>query len=196
LERIIERPAHQLSPDLISRLVKGDVVAFKKIYSSYFNRVFHFACRFSLANEDTEEIVQDVFLKLWEKRTLIDTNKNLSNFLFTIAQNLLIDKIRHYVATEKRMQTVRENGLIHSSSESTEQQVNFFELSEIINILIDELPTKRRAIFKLSREKGFTYKEISDLLKISQGTVEKQMGKALHSLKSRLNTKYGYFVDL
>lgn len=193
---MIESLKYQTSPDLISGLIEGDVMAFKKIYSSYFNRVFHFVCRFSLVNEDAEEIVQDVFIRLWEKRTSVDINKSLCSYLFAISQNMVIDKMRQYVATEKRMQKVKANGVNIFSAESTEELVNFYELSDIIAQLIDDLPTGRRTIFKLSREKCFTYKEIADILKISQGTVEKQMSKALHSLTTSLKSKYGLLIDL
>ncbi len=192
----MENIENQLSYNLLSGFSSGDLNSFKKIYSLYFNRVYRFASRFSLSKEDTEEIVQDVFMKLWEKRSFIDQSKSLSGFLFTIAQNLVIDKIRKLVATKKLIEKANANELRIVASESTEQLVNFYELSSIISKLIDELPSKRRTIFKLSREKCLTYKEISDILKISQGTVEKQMSKALHTLRVVLKTKYGIFIDL
>ncbi len=196
LERKFENFDYQISSDLISGLAEGDINSFKKIYTSFFNKVLHFVLHFSLTKEDAEEIVQDVFVKLWEKRATIDIDKNLSGFLYTIAKNLVIDKIRQYVATEKRIEKVNAKEMSVASSESTEQLVNFYELSGIISKLIDELPSRRRTIFKLSRENCLTYKEISNILKISQGTVEKQMSKALHTLKIVLKNKYGVFIDL
>ncbi len=187
---------NQLSNDLLSGLSKGEISSFEKIYSHYFYRVYRFASKFSLSKEDTEEIVQDVFIKLWEKRKLIDGNKCLSGFLFTIAQNLVFDRIRKLVTTKKLLEKVSANELQIVAAESTDQLVNFYELSEIISKLIDKLPTKRRIIFKLSRENCLTYKEISGILKISQGTVEKQMSKALQTLRVVLKTKYGIFIDL
>jgi RNA polymerase sigma-70 factor (ECF subfamily) len=182
--------------DLYRRLNEGDIESFKEIYHLFFQRVFHFACRFSLRNEDAEEITQDVFIKLWDKRSLIDTDKDLSNFLFTIAQNLAIDKIRKYVSEGKRVNNLISSRSKITSVDNTEQLVNFYELSGIVTKLIDGLPIKRRAIFKLSREKGFTNKEIADTLKISHGTVEKQMSKALKELKAKLKAQYGVFIDL
>jgi len=188
---------HQtITIDLLSSFKDGDLGSFEIIYDTYFNKVFHFTCRFSLAKEDTEEIVQDVFLKLWQKRATIDADKNICNYLFAIAQNLVIDKARQNIVAEKHKQNVSNNQGRDLTSNLTEQQVNFFELSEIIKSLIDELPPKRRAIFKLSREKGFTYKEISEILNISQGTVEKQMSKAIHSITSKLSSRYGYHIDI
>lgn len=196
MERTIESPEYTISSNSISGLAKGDINSFEKIYSSYFNRVFHFVCRFSLTNEDAEEIVQDVFIKLWEKRTSVDINKSLCSYLFALSQNLVIDKMRQYEAAEKRMQKVKAKGVKIFSTESTEELVNFYELSDIVAKLIDDLPTRRRTIFKLSREKCCTYKEIADILKISQGTIEKQMSKALYTLKRNLKSKYGLLIDL
>ena len=69
-------------PHLIKRLAAGDVEAFKTVYRSYFQKVLHFVYRFSLDKEDAEEVVQDVFVKLWNKRTALDAEKNLDVFLY------------------------------------------------------------------------------------------------------------------
>lgn len=177
-------------------LKEGDVEAFKSIYNNFFNKVFNFVNRFSIRTEDTEEIVQDVFLKLWEVRAKIDQNKNFDSLLYVIAQNLVIDKIRKHSSEHKKLTAIKLLQNRNRLDNCTEQQINYNELSEIINMLVDQLPTKRRAVFKLSREKGFTYKEIADLMKVSQGTVEKQMSKALHTLTNNLKSRYGFMVDL
>ncbi|MDZ7606263.1 MAG: sigma factor [Cyclobacteriaceae bacterium] len=90
-----------IDSDLINKLILGQLDAFKKIYALHFKRVFHFTHRFSLSVEDAEEITQDVFVKLWQKRNLIDEERSFSNFLYTIAQNLVIDKMRQHVSYEK-----------------------------------------------------------------------------------------------
>jgi RNA polymerase sigma-70 factor (ECF subfamily) len=193
-------PARNTNPSdavLISCLIQGDMEAFRKIYGLYFRRVFHFTRRFALTIEDAEEITQDVFLKLWHKRSLIDGQKNFSNYLFTIAQHLVIDKMRQYVAYEKRLQTIKiAHPSSHTELNSTEQLVNYYELTEILTKLIENLPVRRRTVFKLNREKGFSYHEIAELLQISQGTVEKQMSKALKTLTSELKSKYGIMIGL
>lgn len=186
----------ETSSKLTTDLKEGDVDAFKKIYNKSFNKVFNFVNRFSIRTEDTEEIVQDVFLKLWEGRLKIDLNKNLDSFLYTIAQNLVIDKIRKYASESKKLSAFKLIQYKKKAQNFTEQHIDHAELAEIINNLVDQLPTKRRAVFKLSREKGFTYKEIADLMKVSQGTVEKQMSKALHTLTANLKSRFGIMVDL
>lgn len=181
--------------ELLSSLIGGDMEAFRKVYGLYFRKVFHFTRRFALTVEDAEEITQDVFLRLWQRKSFIEVQKNFSNFLFTIAQNLVIDRMRQYVAYDKRLQAIK---VIQPQADlnNTEQLVNYYELSDIIAKLIENLPAGRRTVFKLNREKGFTYHEIAELLHISQGTVEKQMSKALKTLTSELKSKYGIMIDL
>ncbi len=193
---MIGQSEHEISIDLKSGLINGDVNAFENIYRFYFHRIFHFVNRFAVTREDTEEIVQDVFVKLWEKRASIDLDKNFSSFLFTIAQNMVIDRMRQYMAAEKRMQVYRVKNANKVSRRSTEELVNYYELSNLITELINDLPPRRRMVFKLNREKGMTYKEIADLLKVSQGTIEKQMSKAIHTLTSILKNNYGYNIEL
>lgn len=183
-------------PHLIKLLAAGDVEAFKIVYRRYFQKVLHFVYRFSLDKEDAEEVVQDVFVKLWNKRTTLDADKNLDVFLYVVAKNLVIDRIRKYVATEKRLHLLYHASQNSALQNSTEQLVNFYELKETLDRLIDTLPARRRMIFKLNREKGLSYKEIADVLNISQGTVEKQMSRAIHSLKDKLASQYYIHVDL
>jgi RNA polymerase sigma-70 factor, ECF subfamily len=171
--------------------------AFEEIYHIFFKRVFHFTNKFAVDVQDAEEITQDVFMKLWQKRSTIDIEKNLSNLLFTIAKNLVIDKMRQYASMEKGLKIIGESHQLHiSNSSNTEHLVNYYELSGIISKLVDQLPDGRRTIYKLNREKGFKYHEIADFLNISQGTVEKQMSMALKTISTTLKTKYGIMVEL
>ncbi len=187
----------QLLTELVLCLKNGELSAFEEIYRMFFLRVFRFTNRFAVDVQDAEEITQDVFLKLWQKKSTIDIDKNLSNLLFTIAKNLVIDKMRQYASMEKSLKNIAETQQAYiSNSSNTEHLVNYYELSGIISKLVDQLPDGRRTIYKLNREKGFKYHEIADFLNISQGTVEKQMSMALKSLSCSLKTKYGIMVEL
>ena len=188
---------HQLLTELVICLKHGDLSAFEEIYHIYFKRVFGFTNRFTVDVQDAEEITQDVFMKLWQKRSAIAIDKNLSNLLFTMAKNLVIDKIRQHASMEKGLKNIGENHQRYiSNSSNTEHLINYNELSGIISKLVDQLPDGRRTIYKLNREKGFKYHEIAEFLNISQGTVEKQMSLALKTLSKNLKTKYGIMVEL
>jgi RNA polymerase sigma-70 factor (ECF subfamily) len=183
--------------EIINQLRSGDIEAYKLLYFRYFNQVFCFALKFAIAVEDAEEIAQDVFVKVWDKRSDINTDKQFGSFLFKITQNMVIDRFRHYAAIHKNLESYHlSQSRQMPESNPTENLVNFYELSEILNTLIDELPTKRRITFKLSREKGYSNREIADLMKISQGTVEKQLSQALKTLKKNLRNRYQIIIDL
>lgn len=183
------------SPTLVSNLVNGDLNAYKEIYHLYVSKVFNFIRRFLLSKEDAEEITQDVFLKLWEKHSSLDVDKSISSYLFTIAQHKIIDKYRQYSVAESRIKKIigvrRQQLDIHA----TEHLMDFNELNEIIHQLVEELPQGRKAVFKLSRENGLSYREIAGILKISEGTVEKQMSHALQTLRAKLNARYGVIIE-
>lgn len=186
-----------MNHELIISLKQGEITALREIYHVFFNRVFHFACKLTLNDQDAEEVTQDVFVRLWEKRESIDCEKSIAGFLFTVAKNLVIDKMRKHAATEARLIAIYKSQ--HTAMpirNQTEELVNYFELSEIISKLVNDLPDGRRTIFKLSREKGFKNSEIAEFLNISVGTVEKQMSKAIQTLSRELKDKYGIMVDL
>lgn len=186
-----------MNHELIISLKQGEITALREIYHVFFNRVFHFACKLTFNDQDAEEVTQDVFVKLWQKRESIDSEKNIAGFLFTVAKNLVIDKMRQHAASEARLLSIyKAQKTGRQSHNQTEELVNYFELSEIISKLIDDLPDGRRTIFKLSREKGFKNSEIAEFLNVSLGTVEKQMSKAIHTLSKGLKDKYGIMVDL
>ncbi|NJN25167.1 MAG: sigma-70 family RNA polymerase sigma factor [Cyclobacteriaceae bacterium] len=166
-----------------------ELEAFKEVYHVFFRQVYSFVSRFSLRSEDTEEIVQDVFMKLWEKRISIDPEKNLSSLLFTIAQHLVIDKIRKYAAEKRQIDFLKEGVVAATTSENTAQLLNFYELLGIVSKLVDGLPDKRRSIFKLSREKGFTYKEIADF----SGNGRKANDNGLKDAQTRPQIAVWYF---
>lgn len=176
----------QLAPNLVSRLKNDELEAFNEIYNLYFRKLIKFAYGFSITMEDAEEVVHDSFIKLWDKRKLLEEKKSLDAFLFVIARNVIIDKIRKYNLDKSHLEHYFNAQLIQPKNR-LEEQIHYEELDELISGIIAELPPKRKLIFELNRYKGMTYKEIAHHLNINVGTVEKQMSKALHKLKEKLS---------
>ncbi|UII27685.1 RNA polymerase sigma-70 factor [Fulvivirga maritima] len=168
----------------LKRLKNGDILAFNFVYDLYYRKVFHFAFSFSVSSEDAEEIVQDTFVKLWEKRGELDTEKSLNALLFKIAKNLALNKLKYNDSTKKRID--RYTLYQKTSCNTIEERINFKETRKVLNQAIADLPEKRRRIFTLNRIKGLTYREIAEFLNISAGTVEKQMKKALELVYQRI----------
>ena len=170
--------------NLVQALKNGDKVAFEKIFRIYYKQLYFFCYSFLNQKEDAENLTQDVFVKLWVNRASLDCEKSFSGFLFTMTKNLTLNYIRKTIH-----QQIFVSQLLNNKPEDccqTEKQVSFNEAKSILNNLINQLPTKRKEIFSLSREKGLSHKEISKHLGISVHTVESQMSKALKFIRNGL----------
>ena len=161
---------------------------FEEIYVSYFSRMKCFAQEYVLSEEDAENIVQDVFTELWEKKELLTYNINLVAFLFTSIKNRCIDHLRHDIVVREAVSQMQEEYQITlkvklASLELFDQSL----LSEqIISEVINSLPDKCREIFIKSKIEGKKQKDIAVEMNISLKTVENQMNIAYKKLKSEL----------
>jgi len=165
---------------------------FKEIYLSYFMRMKYFAYEYVLSEEDAENIVQDVFTELWEKKELLAYDINLVAFLFTSIRNRCIDHLRHRVVERDAVDHMREEYRIVmrvklASLELFDQSIFSAEdIEAIISKAIDSLPDKCREIFIKSKIEGRKQKDIATELNISLKTVENQMNIAYKKLKTEL----------
>jgi RNA polymerase sigma-70 factor (ECF subfamily) len=169
---------------IIASLKKGDETAFERVFKTHFNSLYNYAYTI-LKNESTaEEIVQQVFFKIWEKRESLPDETMLKAYLYRAVHNESLNTIKH--------QKVRAGYQMHAVS-STEQtldnasgKVHMAELQQELHKAMNELPEQCRTIFQMSRFEEMKYKEIADELNISPKTVENQMGKALKILREKL----------
>ncbi len=167
--------------ELIEKLKNGDSFAFEVLFYKYRNKVKGFARNMVPAQIDLEEVVQEVFVKVWMKREMIKPDKDFQAYLFSIAKNLILDYLKS--AVNRRLYFVEENFqqdmLIEEGSEITITQ----EAEDKLMELIDQMPERRREIFKLSRFNGMSYKQIAERLHISENTVDSQIRNALAFLR-------------
>lgn len=153
---------------------------FKEIYDRYWDRLLNAAYKRVKNTETCEEIVQDVFTKLWTNRTSLIFTTGLGNYLYTAVRYNVID---HY-----RKHTVRENFITSEQVQikldnSTEEYIFLNDLKKHIDMMIAKLPVKCRSVYQLSRIEFKTNKEIASELNISEKTVEGHLTKALQSLR-------------
>jgi RNA polymerase sigma-70 factor (ECF subfamily) len=169
--------------ELIRQLRQGDHEAFTSLYERYWRQVYNF-CRLYLSNRSVaEEVVQEVFIKIWESRESIREEKNFKGLLFIITRNRIFNQHRKSVNEDFYKMTVLS---VMEDSYNMEKEIEARDLGEYIDRLIEELPSRRREIFNLSRKEHKSYKEIAELLHISEKTVENQIGEALKHLKRNL----------
>lgn len=178
---------NETNTKLLLRLKQDDKVAFYKIYVKYSKRLYSFVYPFIKQEADTEEIVQEVFLKIWEKRKKIDAYASFESFLFTIAYNSTISLFRKRINEKKYLEHLY---ALQNEKKAPEliDEIQFNDLKDQVSNLIEGLTPRQKQIYQLSRESGLTYQEIAIKLNISATTVKKHMANTLSFLKSNLQT--------
>lgn len=167
--------------ELLKKLKEGDSFAFEVLFYKYRNKVKGFAIKMVPAQVDPEEIVQEVFVKVWLKKEAVDPEKDFQSYLFSIAKHLVIDHLKsavsrklYFVGEHFQQDLLVDEGLDGSLTE---------DKAEKLLKLINEIPERRREIFQLSRFEGLSYKQIAERLNISENTVDSQIRNALAFLR-------------
>jgi RNA polymerase sigma-70 factor (ECF subfamily) len=163
------------------------MMAFDNIYLLYSKRLYRFVYRFLKRETDTEEIVQEVFIKIWEARSKIDVYTSFESFIFTIAYNTTISLLRKRV-TEKKYLDYLMSVQITENEPDLVEQINFNDLNESFHQLLNKLTPRQKEIFLLSREQGLSHAEIAKKLNISENTVKNHIVSALSFLKTNLDS--------
>jgi RNA polymerase sigma-70 factor (ECF subfamily) len=157
---------------------------FDRIYVSYFYRLHRFAKEYVMSDADAENIVQDVFLLLWEKREVLNVQISLTAYLFSLVKNKCIDHLRHKVIANEIQQELSLK--LASLEELDSTFISDEEIEQFLADAINKLPKRCREIFIKSRIEGKKYREIAEELNISVNTVENQIVIALKRLRLEL----------
>lgn len=174
--------------ELVLLIQMDDRVAFYNLYERYCRRLHGFVLRYIKQNEDAEEIVQEVFVKIWESRNKIDAYSSFEAFLFTIAYNTTISLLRKRTNEKKYLEHLKSLQLPDNSPDLIDE-IQFNELNDRVQTLLSELTPRQKEIFQLSREEGLTHDEIAKKLDISVNTVKKHMSNTLTFLKSQIDSR-------
>lgn len=174
--------------ELLRLLKDGNMVAFDTIYNQYCKRLYAFVIRYVKQESDAEEIVQEVFIKIWENRGKIDVYSSFESYLFTITYNSAISLLRKRVHEKKYLEHVKSLQEVNNASELTDD-LYFNELNNKLQSLLIELTPRQREIFLLSREEGLTHDEIAKKLGISVNTVKNHIVSVLSFLKSKIDSR-------
>ncbi len=169
--------------DLINALTRGEHAAFTEIYNRYWKRLFYIAAKKLHDPEEAEEIVQQIFVSMWNRRENLQINTSLNAYLATSVKYRIIkvmDKLYHQ---QKYADSITSRNL----DDSTQEWLAFLDLKEILNKSISELPEKCQLVFRMSREQYMSQKDIAAALNISEKTVEAHLGKAIKTLRQKLN---------
>lgn len=166
---------------LISLLKEDSEYAFQLIYDQHRNRIYVTAIRFLKSPLIAQDVVQEVFLKLWFERKNIDSSKSLSAWLYTVAKNNILNQLKK-VAHEWNYLD-KQAYLMSNSHNITENKVLEKEYNIHLQKAIQALPEQQRNVFKLAREQYYTYIQIGEKLEISPLTVKTHLSRSIVSIK-------------
>ena len=173
---------------LVKGLMFGEAKAFRKLFNTYKNDVYAYSMSMLKSKELAEEIVQDVFLNIWQHRDRLNPDLSFKSYVFTITRNLTFNLISKVANNRKLIGEVFYES--QKSYSPIEDELADIDYENIKKKAIDTLPPKRKIIFEMSRNEDKSYEEISKELNISISTVKCQMNKALSTMRDFLQ-KHG-----
>jgi RNA polymerase sigma-70 factor (family 1) len=170
--------------NLLDAIKSGDEIAFDTLFRRYYEALCRYAYTLSDQHDldDAEEVVQQVFVKVWEQRQVLEVNTSLKAYLYKMVYHRCLNRLRDARTREKYH--AYHTSQVENMDQS--QPMEAQELNERLQKALGVLPTECRRIFELSRFESLKYREIADQLGISIKTVEAQMGKALRILRVEL----------
>lgn len=183
-------------PDLrhiITHVAEGNAHAFRRIFDAFSPKVYAFALKLTRSEQLSEEIVQEVFLKIWTGRSSLRDINYFPSYLYTITRNHTFNVLKK-IATEQRALSLLSRELSEIDTSSEEEGTHYQEQYNIFVKALEKLPPQQRLVYCLCHQEGLKYEEAAQRLNISRLTVKTHMQKALRSLKAHLNTSIGLFM--
>ncbi|WP_127130872.1 RNA polymerase sigma factor [Pseudoflavitalea rhizosphaerae] len=187
------RHASYNEEQLLKRLAAGDEAAFNSIYELYQQPVFAFAFYLTKSRELSEEVVQETFVKVWEKREQFPEHMIILPYIKRITQNLVLDMYRK-AGRDQALQQV----LYEAVSNLYQQPVDQLQEKELLRIYrdgINRLPPQKRIIYTLHRDHHLSYEQIAERLQLSPNTVRNHMAQAIRSVREHVN-KHGALLPI
>lgn len=175
--------------NLFGRVVAtGDYHAFRELFTHHYRSLCNYAMRVVVTREIAEEVVSDVFVKLWKNREQIEVHTSFQAYIYRAVRNQALDylKLRIHRQNERESLDSVQWNMTHADHFSPADELSFNEFHEHVEGCIQALPRQCQLIFRLSREEGLRYRDIAERLAISVKTVETQMSRALKVLRERV----------
>tara|TARA_R110002050_G_scaffold81133_1_gene173410 strand:+ start:8661 stop:9251 length:591 start_codon:yes stop_codon:yes gene_type:complete len=181
----MKETAPNTEQELVIQLSKSSPIAFQQLFDCYSQKIYRFSLSYLKSDTEAEEIVQEVFMKLWETRRNLKSNKSFKSYLFTIAFNVIRKKFNQRMKNERYKHDLFE--WLGQEKPSLESRVDFETLLEKLDSLIEQLPEKRKEIFLKRKKEGKSIQHIADEMDISPKTVKNQITESMRFLKKSFN---------
>lgn len=182
----------QNEEQLVKGVSNGNILAFNTLYKAYSNRLYRFAFGYLKSEEEAEELVQEVFTIIWEKRNDLKEELSFKSYLFAIAFNI----IRKHFRTKSYLYEYLKTEINIEQDIQTSQKITYNSLYDYITGLVNQLPDRCKEIFVKSRFQGYSIKEIAEEFGISHKTVENQLTHALKFIRTNLNRENITYIFL
>ncbi len=169
---------------IITDLAKNNEEPIEELFDYYYPRLFNFSKSILKIESGIDDILQEVFLKIWQNRKNIKSAATFNSYIFTITRNLLLNEIRRQLNSDSLKEEVKRRSIAPENSLS--EQVEYHELKTKVDGIVNELPERQKEIFILSRNEGLSHKEIAEKLGIKTKTVEYHISLAIKELKTKI----------
>ncbi|TCC87099.1 RNA polymerase sigma factor [Pedobacter hiemivivus] len=179
-------------PELLGKIAAGDRIAFSTLYQLHLSEIYHYLYLFTKSTDAAEEIVQDVFVKIWEKRENLIHIKAFKPYLYKCAKNMLLDEFRRNAVKSKVYNALKPD--TEESHGKTDDRIIYNEYHKIAEMAIDLLPEKRKAIFLMRTREELSLDEIAERLGISKSVVKKQLYAGIGFVRQYLHNHDAYFM--
>ena len=176
--------------ELIKRLKQEDKSAIDTLFNYYYPRLYNFSKSILKVDDEIDDILQDVFFKIWMNRQKISNPETFNSYIFTITKNSVLNLIRSRINSQKFKDEMYRKSV--SGEYITQNLYEFEQVKSSIDKLVAQLPEKRQQVFLLSRNEGLSNKEIAQKMNISEKTVEDHITHSIKTLKKSM-TELGIF---
>ncbi len=170
--------------NLLAQVATGDEKAFRRLFNQYWDNIYSVAFVFTKSTVLAEEIVQDVFMKLWQKKEQLPGIENFEGWLFTIARNHILNELRKKITVQSFREDLEQYFL--ETSSQPDEALLLKESEQLISKAVDQLHPQQKKIFIMMRREGLSQKEIADKLNLSRLTVKTHMHLAIKSIRQYL----------
>jgi len=172
---------------LAGRIVNDDQLAFEQLYNRYFRKVFYFSVRYIQNRVEAEDLVQTLFVNLWESRKSLNPDLLVKSYIYRSVTNLIYNCLKKRAIRSRHIEYELRKG--EQFSNQTYDQLYFQDLEKSIDNVVNSLPPQQKRIFYMSRGQGYSYEKIARTLDISVRTVENQIYRTLRTIKKSVLLK-------
>lgn len=177
--------------NLLQQVSKGNEEAFRQLFDAYKNKLYFYILKITESEDVAEDVVQNIFFKLWINRANLIQVQNLNAYLYRMSHNHAINGLKQMARETLALAEINKQEA--KSYNSADESVIHKDVQQLLNKAIEQLPTQQKLVFKMSWNQGLKQEEIAERLNISILTVKKHKGEALRKIRENIHTSYGLY---